>query len=232
MTSDTAAEPQQRPGRARRARVIGVLAVLVVAGVVVAGMFGQPARLPVGSDELGPDPGMAVADYLARARSSLAVEPTAQRWALVSFGAEPTAQVAAELTADLRVAQVLYRAPIDRVQTPLVTVDVPADRAAVRASSGWAASKLLWTLPTGEDRGDRVTALSAQRIRGGCACVVGLVVRGTGAQLRGLADKPGVRAVEALPADAVAGRFSVTPLLPEQQDAVTPGVDDGPLPVA
>ena len=61
------------------------------------------------------------------------------------------------------------------------------------------------------------------------ACVIGLVVRAPTAVLADIAATDGVRAVEALPADAVAGRFSVSPLLPEHVDVVLPGPDDGEL---
>lgn len=36
-----------------------------------------------------------------------------------------------------------------------------------------------------------------------------------------------VRAVEALHADAVFGRFAIRPLLPEHAETVSPGPDDG-----
>jgi hypothetical protein len=44
--------------------------------------------------------------------------------------------------------------------------------------------------------------------------------------LRAAADDPAVRAVEVLPSDAVAGRFSLIPLLPEHAETVVPGPDD------
>jgi hypothetical protein len=45
-----------------------------------------------------------------------------------------------------------------------------------------------------------------------------------------VAGRDGVRAVEALPPDAVSGKFAVEPLLPEYIDVVGPLPDDGPVP--
>ncbi|AXK85604.1 hypothetical protein IU443_26675 [Nocardia farcinica] len=83
---------------------------------------------------------------------------------------------------------------------------------------------------TADERYRRVLGVAAQRLTDGCACAVGVVVRGPLDRLRTLAENPAVRAVEALPADAIAGRFGVVPLLPEHVDVVAPGPDDGPVP--
>jgi hypothetical protein len=55
-------------------------------------------------------------------------------------------------------------------------------------------------------------------------------VRGTPAELTELAGRADVRAVQALPPDAVSGKFAVEPLLPEYVDVVAPLPDDGPVP--
>lgn len=47
-----------------------------------------------------------------------------------------------------------------------------------------------------------------------------------------MADQPWVRAVEALPPDAVWERFAVRPLQPQQVDAAYPLPDGGPVPAA
>lgn len=207
------------------------VAVLVLA-VLLAGVLHPVRPAPVRSDALGPDSGELVADYLTRAAESLddPADPDAPRWALVSFTAPldvgAVADLTAELGAEMRVAQVLFRVPIDRVQTPLVTVAVPQNPEALRRAPAVAVGRLQ--IPaSGNDRAARVAAASAHRLAEGCACVVGLVVRATGAQLHTLESAPAVRAVEALPTDAVAGRFAVSPLLPEQVEVVAPGPDDG-----
>lgn len=199
-------------------------AVLVLV-VVLAGALNPVPRASVRSDVLGPDNGDLVADYLARAGATLdGGDPGESRWALVSF-VRPVEVADVAVLPEVRVAQVLFRVPIDRVQTPLVTVAVPAHPEALRRAPAVAAARLQ-APAAGTDRTARIAQVSADRLAAGCACVVGVVVRGTPSQLRNLTRGPDVRAVEALPADAVAGRFAVVPLLPEHTDVVAPGPDD------
>ncbi|MCK0092882.1 hypothetical protein HCA61_02920 [Rhodococcus sp. HNM0563] len=200
-------------------------AALVLA-VLLAGVLNPVRPASVRTDALGPDSGEPVADYLRRAESTLAELGQDPSWALVSFVEPLDVAAVAELPGNVRVGQVLFRVPIDRVQTPLVTVAVSAHPEALRRAPGVAAGRLRGPAE-GTGRAARVAEVSAERLASGCACVVGLVVRGTGEQLREVADDPAVRAVDALPSDAVAGRFSVRPLLPEHVEVVAPGPDDG-----
>ncbi|WP_280312347.1 hypothetical protein [Nocardia abscessus] len=207
--------------------LLGAAAVALVALVFALGALNPPYRAPVSTDRLGPDRGEQVADYLARSGDSLNARDDEQRWALVSFTEPLVPERIPAHSGGLRIAQALYQVPIPRVQTPLVVVPVPEGVAAAVDSAPYAA----WLLPRpADDRSARVVEVSAARLRGGCACVVGLVVRGTPAQLRNLAVQNGIRAVQALPADAVAGSFAVVPLLPDYRDVVRPGPDDGPVP--
>lgn len=201
--------------------------VALVVAVFAAGILNPVRPATIGADALGPDNGELVADYLDRAQASIAstADPDVPRWALVSF-TEPVDLRTAAALAEGRVAQVLFRVPIDRVQTPLVTVEVSAHPESLARAYAVAAGRLR-PQAVGDDRSARVAGVSADRLAAGCACVVGIVVRATLPQLRNVAGAAGVRAVDALPADAVAGRFSVTPLLPEQVETVTPGPDDG-----
>ncbi|MFR9773324.1 hypothetical protein [Nocardia sp. SC052] len=210
-----------------RGILLGAAAVALIALVFALGALQPPYRAPVSTDRLGPDQGEQVADYLARSRDSLDTGGDEPRWALVSF-AEPLAPgEIPQHSGGLRIAQVLYRVPAPGVQTPLVAVPVPEGVQAAADSASYAA----WLLPRPvDDRSARVVAFSAARLRSGCGCVVGLVVRGTPARLRNLAGQNGIRAVQALPADAVAGSFAVAPLLPDYRDVVAPGPDDGPVP--
>lgn len=210
-----------------------VCAVALAVVVVVLGVENPPTPRPVSTDSLGPDAGEPVADYLARASVTLdeaAVDgaDSGPRWGLVTFDDEVTATDADALTGDVRISQVWFRVPIDRVQTPIVPVGVAGAESVARAS-GLAAAQLHGT--TGEwDRQARVDAVSASRLTQDCACVVAVTVRAPLTELVALSDVAGVRSVEALPADAVFGRFAVRPLLPEQTEAVTPGPDDGEVP--
>ncbi|HHX85310.1 MAG TPA: hypothetical protein GX694_08280, partial [Actinomycetales bacterium] len=86
--------------------------------------------------------------------------------------------------------------------------------------------------PPDPDRAAATAALTVARIRDGEPAIIGLLARGTPAELRAVADQPWVRAVEALPADAVWQRFAVRPLQPQQAEAAFPLPDDGPVPQA
>ncbi|MFD4181922.1 hypothetical protein [Rhodococcus sp. NPDC058514] len=214
--------------RARAVAAAGCALALAVL-VVTLGVVNPPRPTSIVTDRLGPDGGEEVADYLVRAGESVRGSDTDKRWALVTLGGEVTADEAYVLADGVRISGMLFRVPLDRVQTQLIGVDVPSNEEAVRRSPGVAAGRLQGS--AGEwDRQARIDAVSAGRLATGCACVVGMTVRGDLAQLRALAARPGVRAVEALPADAVHGRFAVTPLLPEHTDVVRPGPDDGEVP--
>ena len=203
--------------------------VVLVAAVLIAGWLAPPRPASVGSDTLGPDNGEAVADYLTRAADSVTEAEAAgdlEHWGLVSFADTVAIDRVVELADEVRVGQVLFRVPLDRVQTPLVPVAVPENPEAVRRAPSVAAGRLD-LVEFGTERAERVAAVSAERLAAGCECVVAVVLRGTAAQFRAVADEPDVRAVQILPADAVAGRFSVTPLLPTHVETVVPGPDDG-----
>lgn len=212
-----------------RGRWLGVGVAVVV--LAAAGLLGPPTSIGVGTDRLGPDQGEAVAEYAARSRDSISGDRFGDRvrWALISLRAEATAAAAADIAVGVRISQILYRVPIERVASPVAAVVVPAGRAAALDSPSRAASQLL-ALPAADERAARVVAVSAGRLRAGCACVVGLVVDATTAQLRDIAGRGLVRTVEALPPDAVAEHFGVTPLTPDQADRALPSPDDGPVP--
>src|SRR5690606_11755660 len=166
-------------------------------------------------------------------RDSLSGTDSAEHWALVSFTEYQSPHRLPELAGGLRIGRVLYQVPLPRVQTQLVTVQVPATEEVVLRSAEDAAWQLLDQLRRAtaiDERTEKVITVSAARLREGCACAVGLIVRGTLDQLRDLAARNGIRAVEALPADAVAGAFAVVPLLPDATGVIGPTPDDGPVP--
>ncbi|RDI49825.1 hypothetical protein [Nocardia mexicana] len=227
-----------------RLRAFGIAgaAVVVVVVVVVLGWAIPPRPAVVTTDRLGPESGEPVAEYLTRARDSLGGNgsgslggaDTGERWALVSFGSGVAAAQLPEHAAGLRISQVLYHVPIDRVFTPVITVPVAAGDAAAIASGRAAAGAMAYVATdpahSAEDRVARTAAVVAARLQAECPCAVGMVVRGPLDRLREMSSRNDIRAVEALPPDAAAGAFAVVPLLPEQVEAATSGPDDGPVP--
>lgn len=231
LSTDANAKDASEGGKVRVLALV-VVAVVAVGLLAVLGILNPPRDLGVRTDRLGPENAERVSDYLARAADSLTVEDNADHWALLSFTEPlPPDQLSAH-TGGLRIGQVLYQVPIPRVRTPLTTIPVPANETAIRASAASAAG-LMRSASTGEvsdERYRRILQVSAQRLEAGCACAVAVVVRGPLDRLRELRADPAIRAVEALPADAVAGHYGVAPLLPEHTETVLPGPDDGPVP--
>lgn len=216
-----------------------VVAVVVGVAAVVGVGFANPVPTPpIRTDTLGPDSGEAVPDYLDRARDSVA-SVDGPVWALVSFTKALTVdevitstssvQVPGAEVSGVRVSRVMFRVPIERVQTPLMSVPVPDNDESVRRSPGVAATRLV-SLGGDTDRQQQVALASAKRLSAGCACAVGVLVRATPEGLEAIEHDSNVRAVEALPSDASPWLAAVRPLLPEYVDVVAPGPDDGPVP--
>ncbi|GAA4817687.1 hypothetical protein [Tomitella cavernea] len=218
-----------------------VVIVAVVIAVFLVGRANPIPPPTVTTDALGPAGGETVAEYTARAAASLQARgpsdaesgpPDALHWALVSFEQGVSADAAARSAAPMRISEVLSHVPVDGAQTPVTPVQVPATddpavmvaRAQSRAADVVAQRTGLATAPgeaagsgdtagSGHAAGSRETVAAAvvDGLRGGCACVMALVVHGTLGDLRAVAGRPGVLAVEALPADAVFGSFAVRP---------------------
>lgn len=192
------------------------LVALAAAVVALANTDRMSRPTAVNGDVLGPQNGETVDSYIVRAGQTLAEDGDGRpRWALVS--PESPADVAA-LTAlftgdpELRVSTLLSGG----VQWP-----VPEPSVGHRREDVFTAVRHRVALSAGIPDNDE-----AMRI-------TGIVVRGTTGQLRTLASAPGVRAVEALPGDAVYGRFGMRPLddtapqpaatqVPEAPEAATP----------
>ncbi|WP_032368096.1 hypothetical protein [Rhodococcoides fascians] len=206
-----------------------VTIALAVGGLAVVGHLNPQRQLRVGTDRLGPDSGEQVTDYVARAEESLLDDDAEPRWGSVSFDRELTAEQAYAAANGVRISMVLFRVPLDRVQTPILTVGVPGSERSILNATARAAGQIQESFGV-EDRQAQIDAVSQRRLLSGCACVVTVVVRGTAAELSEVAGRDGVRAVEALPPDAVSGKFAVEPLLPEYIDVVGPLPDDGPVP--
>lgn len=216
-----------------RAALVG--AVLLVAAVTWLGSTTSVRTPAPATVALGPDQGATAQGYLDRAAAGLAALDPADagpRWALVPLAAGTTAAALAPALADVRVSRVLLHVAVPDVQTAVVAVDVAGQGAAADvlrgAQESAAATQQAAAAVLG--RVGQVAALSAARLRAGCACVVGLLVRADGAALRALAAAPGVRGVDVAPAGTSWGSLAVRPLLPEQAGVVGPGRDDGAVP--
>ncbi|MEU1982652.1 hypothetical protein [Nocardia sp. NPDC019395] len=226
-----ARHPAAARGR-RRAFGYGAAAAVCAVFIVVLGVTNPPRDEGVSTDRLGPDTGETVTEYLDRARDSLTGPDNSDRWALVSFTDYETAAALPGRADGTRVSQALYQVPLPRVATPLVSVQVPGSAAALSRSGDdaawWLADRRRYSAEG--TRGAQILDVSIARLRAGCACSPGVVVRAPLPALRELAGRPGIRAVEALPADAVAARYAVAPLLPDTADPIQPRPDDGPVP--
>lgn len=227
---------------------VGVVIVLALVAILTALRTELPRDPGVMSDAVGPESGEPVADYVDRAAGTLTeAAGGAPRWALVSADRALTAPEAAETVADLpRVSALYVQVPLPGVAMPvsMVTLAEPvAGETSREPAFQRALSRLASTVPGGHSEGpaggdaavvDRESAkatVSARRIRAGEPTIIGLVVRGSTTTLSATAQAPGVRAVEALPADAVWGRFAARPLLPQQRVAADPLPDHSPLPI-
>lgn len=238
-------------GRVGKVLTVGAVIVLALVVVLTALRTELPRSPGVMSDSLGPAPGEEVGEYLARAAATLegdddADDATADagrddgpvaRWALVTAEQPWSVDEAVAVVSGLpRVSSAYLQTPLPDVAMPtgVQTLAEPVVGESTREPVlGRALERAAASAETravvGDGRPADVEALTARRIRDGEPAIIGLVVRaGTGA-LRAVADEPGVRAVEALPADAVWGRFAVRPLLPQQRDAADPLPDHAPV---
>lgn len=230
------------PPRSRWA-VLAALLVVFIVTVVVAGKRGEPmvaGALPTGVQRLGPEAGEPVLDYLQRASASLPRGDSGPVWALVQLESYLAVRPAAELVRGARLSRVILRVPLPRVQTALVTRDLPGQwpgaglTEALLARSMESAAQDRLAAASRHVPGSRraaVAAAEAAQLRSGCGCVLAFLVLGDGTALRAVAGHPGVRAVHAASPDTGIRDIAIVPLLPEQIDIAGPVPDDGPVPV-
>lgn len=245
-----------RSSAGRTAEVVGAFLLIVVSLVVILSLRTDPGTTPpVMSDSLGPENGERVDDYRARAAASLAESAGGAdadgdlRWGLVTAGFAWSVPEAVGVVRELpRVSGLYVQVPVPGVAMPVTGVTLAEPTvgetsrdpvfargleqvvARLGAAPGPGPSGLPAPSPPDPDRAAATAALTVSRIRAGEAAIIGLLARGTPAQLRAVADQPWVRAVEALPPDAVWHRFAVRPLQPQQADAAFPLPDDAPVP--
>lgn len=214
------------------AAVLLVEVTVVIAAVVVVGLNTPIRRAGTAGVALGPSSGQQVDAYLSHA----AVLPAAggPYWALVSLRTELTPTAAAAIPGPARLARVVLQVPIARVQTPQLSIDVAdqGDRAAELHEAMALAADQLQRIPAADNRAAAVARISAARLRRDCACVLAMLVRGSGEELQTIAAESQVRAVQAAPPGTELCALSVVPLLPEQATVVGPTPDDGAVPPA
>ena len=222
---------------AARTTVVAVtFLVLVVGGLYAVGRLNPAPTTPVRTDILGPENGEQVSDYIARAtRSLVGTTPSdSPRWALASLSAPVSVGAAWDLVGSrprVMLSQNIFNVPIDRVQTPTVVVPTGNTSESFAASVQAGAQAVMSRTP-GTPRAQQVNEVATRRLQSNCSCLIGIVVRADLGQLRSIAGEPGVRAVEALPPDALAGLFTIIPLLTSATTVVGPGPDDGEVPAA
>ncbi|WP_410810946.1 hypothetical protein [Micromonospora sp. 067-2] len=202
--------------------------------------------------------GDSVPGYLRSAAADLAALPTAVptsgdgTYALVTLEAYLPPQRLAAVLGDVSVSTVFGRVPLPGRQTEIVKVPalrVPEDvvagmaQVAVRKDTEAADYRARAASVSGDGAAERelreryvsgaaVAAAEAAAYRTGCACVYAAVVRATPGELRGVAARPDVRAVDPAPEVYRLERTVFTPPLPEQRDVVRPPADNGPTPEA
>lgn len=169
--------------------------------------------------------------------TATALDPDALRWALISAARAWTVADAEIVARDLpRVSELTVQVPVEGVAMPVTDV-VLAEPVAGEGSRepvfGRGLEQVADGLQAGRPDADRAAAtaaLTASRIRSGDPAIIGMIVRASPTRLRAVAQLPGVRAVQALPPDAVWGRFAVHPLQPQQLETASPLPDSRPVP--
>ncbi len=218
-----------------RARWVVWAALFVALGVAVV-VAGQPSEpLPVaGVQRLGPESGEPVASYLRRAEASLPAAQSGPAWALVQLEGYLKPEPAAELIQGVRLSRVVLRVPLPRVQTALITHDLPGQRPLAELTEVLrSAAQGRAAVASREVPGSRPAAVAAaefEQLQDGCACVVAILVRGDPEALQVVAARPGVRVVHAATPDTPLRDLAISPLLPEQVDTAGPVPDDGTVP--
>jgi hypothetical protein len=211
-------------------------ATLAALCVVLLGACGSPATTPTpGVERLGPEQGELIAEYLTRAQGTLPPADRGSVWALVQLSVHIDTASAAALADGTRVSRVVFRVPLPRVQTALVTMQVPGQRPAEeladaqrraadeREQAGHRARA------DGQQRLAEIAFAEAAELRAGCACVLALLVLADRGQLDSLTSQSLVRVVHAASPGTPLPSVAVSPLLPEQQGVVGPVPDDGTI---
>lgn len=218
--------------RSRTALVV-LLLLVTVGAVYAAGRQSAPPAQPYDVQRLGPEPGERVADYLTRAAATLPGVTDGEVWALVQLTASLDTAAAARLVAAVRPSRVVFRVPLPRVQTALVTRELPGQRPLdelIDAQRFAAQDRADAATRAASTRAAAVAAAEADALRAACTCVLALLVLADRPGLDTLTVAPEVRAVHAATPATPLPAIALSPLLPEQIEVAGPVPDDGPLP--
>ena len=209
-----------------------------------------PAAVDVGErpgpGALGPEPGDRTDAYERAATQTLVTavqrDPASPRVVLVSLADYRTPEETVALVSGFSVDRVFLRARAAGKQASMLPVDVRgtlssalerayADTARNRRAAATSFQGYVDTL-TGSSKDDkafralydsfaRSSRVEAQEYARGCACVFGMLVTASPAQLLTLRARPGVRAVEVAEKGLTAALVQVQPLLPDVVGVVT-----------
>lgn len=216
-----------------RAALVALLVLVAAGAAYVAGRQESPVSEPYDVQRLGPESGEPVLAYLARARSTLPAVADGSVWALVQLAEPVDPASAAALVTGVRLSRVVFRVPLPRVQTALVTRELPGQRPVdelVEAQRFAAEDRSAAATAAASTRAAAVAAAEAAALAGGCACVLAMLVWGDRPGLEGLWAATGVRAVHAAVPRTPLPAVALSPLLPEHTDTAGPVPDDGPVP--
>lgn len=231
----------------RVAYVVGAGVVIILAlALLLQVLRVEPGRQPgINSDALGPENGEPVGDYLSAAADTLEGEGGAAadddpRWALITLERAASPEEASRLAEPLeRVSRVVVQTPREGLAMPVMWKDVAEPASEPRRDRSGTFGVTLERLAHGTElaaeegeasRSSSLALLSVGDIERGRPAIIGLVAWSGPGELREVAGADAVRAVEALPADAIWNRFAVRPLLPQQTGVVAPLPDHGALP--
>ncbi|MBD8507776.1 hypothetical protein HT102_14905 [Hoyosella sp. G463] len=186
---------------------VGLLAVVLV-GAAVIGALNPVPPLPVATDALGPTEGEPVGEYQQRAAATLDNGGINQpRWALVLPEQPVDAAAAAAMVTGTRASRIILDGGVGGNEAlpgdPAVSLPAPPPGGDSGASIRDGVSRGLSLLR------EQRALLGAEPDDAGCACIIGILVRGPASALDAVAARPGVSSVEALPADARWGTFAV-----------------------
>ncbi|MBB5869353.1 hypothetical protein F4553_002732 [Allocatelliglobosispora scoriae] len=229
----------------RRPPALTIVAGLSVAAVLVAAVWQANQAAPTTDTSVGQvvrvgvAQGGSIPDYELSSRAELAAlgdagEPA---YALVSFSAYLAPDRLPPVLAKVKIIDVYVRVPLERIQTEIVRVSasvVPAD--VVRGMDTLAARKTAEAASYREQlakaadpgladvysAGARTAEAEATAYAEHCSCAYAAVVSATPAELRALAGRPGVRAVDPAPEIHRLDRTVFLPPLPEQKQRAIP----------